>query len=405
MTSSASVTTLPLLNADERAHSERVVEHIRAFMRERGGVIGFDAWMRLALYAPGLGYYSAGATKLGSNGDFVTAPEISSLFSRCLARQCADVLQMTGGDVLELGAGSGRMAADVLTELAALDALPQRYLILEVSADLAERQRAHVAGLPRDLAARVQWLDRWPERNMRGVVLANEVLDAMPVERFVLHGRPGGIDVRALGVGLASTEDGETRFEWRETSPSAELMHAVADIVEALPAPLPDGYVSEVCLSFQPWIASLAAQLEEGVALLIDYGLPRAHLYHPERSTGTLRCHFRHRAHDDPFINVGLQDITAWVDFTRVAEAADSAGLEVLGFANQAAFLIGAGMESLLTTEMALAGDDARAQARLAGEARRLMLPGEMGEIFKVIALGRGYESPLAGFSTQTLPL
>jgi SAM-dependent MidA family methyltransferase len=405
MTSSASVTTLPPLNADELAHSERVVEHIRAFMRERGGVIGFDAWMRLALYAPGLGYYSAGATKLGSNGDFVTAPEISSLFSRCLARQCADVLHVTGGDVLELGAGSGRMAADVLTELAALDALPERYLILEVSADLAERQRAHIAGLPRDLAARVQWLDRWPERNMRGVVLANEVLDAMPVERFVLHGRPGGIDVRALGVGLAGSEDGETRFEWRETSPSAELMHAVADIVEALPALLPDGYVSEVCLAFQPWMASLAAQLEEGVALLIDYGLPRAHLYHPERSTGTLRCHFRHRAHDDPFINVGLQDITAWVDFTRVAEAADSAGLEVLGFANQAAFLIGAGMESLLTTEMALAGDDARAQARLAGEARRLMLPGEMGEIFKVIALGRGYESPLAGFSTQTLPL
>jgi SAM-dependent MidA family methyltransferase len=405
MTSSASVTTLPLLNADERAHSERVVEHIRAFMRERGGVIGFDAWMRLALYAPGLGYYSAGATKLGSNGDFVTAPEISSLFSRCLARQCADVLQATGGDVLELGAGSGRMAADVLTELAALDALPDRYRILEVSADLAERQRAHIAGLPRDLAARVQWLDRWPERNMRGVVLANEVLDAMPVERFVLHGRPGGIDVRALGVGLAGPDDGETRFEWREMSPSPELMHAVADIVEALPAPLPDGYVSEVCLAFQPWMASLAAQLEEGVALLIDYGLPRAHLYHPERSTGTLRCHFRHRAHDDPFINVGLQDITAWVDFTRVAEAADSAGLEVLGFANQAAFLIGAGMESLLTTEMQLAGDDARAQARLAGEARRLMLPGEMGEIFKVIALGRGYESPLCGFSTQTLPL
>jgi SAM-dependent MidA family methyltransferase len=297
------------------------------------------------------------------------------------------------------------MAGDVLMELAALDALPDRYLILEVSADLAERQRAHIAGLPGDLAARVQWLDRWPERNMRGVVLANEVLDAMPVERFVLHGRPGGIDVRALGVGLAGPDDGETRFEWREMSPSPELMHAVADIVEALPAPLPDGYVSEVCLAFQPWMASLAAQLEEGVALLIDYGLPRAHLYHPERSTGTLRCHFRHRAHDDPFINVGLQDITAWVDFTRVAEAADSAGLEVLGFANQAAFLIGAGMESLLTTEMQLAGDDARAPARLAGEARRLMLPGEMGEIFKVIALGRGYESPLCGFSTQTLPL
>src|SRR5512134_2989120 len=176
MTSSASVTTLPPLGPEERAHSERVTEHIRAFMRERGGVIGFDAWMRLALYAPGLGYYSAGATKLGSSGDFVTAPEISSLFSRCLARQCADVLRDTGGDILELGAGSGRMAADILTELAVLETLPERYLILEVSADLAERQRARLEQLPRELAARVQWLDRWPERNMRGVVLANEVL-------------------------------------------------------------------------------------------------------------------------------------------------------------------------------------------------------------------------------------
>jgi SAM-dependent MidA family methyltransferase len=388
------------LNADELAHSRRVVEHIRAFMQQHGGVIGFDAWMRLALYAPGLGYYSAGATKFGSDGDFVTAPEISSLFSRCLARQCADVLEMTGGEILELGAGSGRMAADVLTELAAIDALPDRYSILEVSADLAERQRARIAELPGELAARVQWLDRWPERSMRGVVLANEVLDAMPVERFVLRSRPEGLDVRALGVGWS----GEG-FEWRETSPSPELMHAVADIVEALPAPLPDGYVSEVCLSFQPWMASLAAQLEAGVALLIDYGLPRAHLYHPDRSTGTLRCHFRHRAHSDPFVNVGLQDITAWVDFTRVAEAADSAGLDVLGFASQAAFLIGAGMESLLSTEMQLAGSDTRQQARLAGEARRLLLPGEMGEIFKVIALGRGYESPLAGFRTQALAL
>jgi SAM-dependent MidA family methyltransferase len=400
MTSPASVTTLPQLNADERAHSERVAEHIRAFMRERGGVIGFDAWMRLALYAPGLGYYSAGATTRGSGGDFVTAPEISSLFSRCLARQCADVLRVTGGDVLELGAGSGRMAADVLMELAELDCLPERYFILEVSADLAERQRRRITELPRELSTRVKWLDGWADRNMRGVVLANEVLDAMPVERFVLRARAGGIDVRALGVGLAG--DG---FEWRETSPSPELMHAVADIVEALPEPLPDGYVSEVCLAFQPWMAGLAAQLEQGVALLIDYGLPRAHLYHPDRSAGTLRCHFRHRAHDDPLFNVGLQDITAWVDFTRVAEAADSAGLEVLGFASQAAFLIGAGMESLLTTGMQRAGDDAVARSKLAGEARRLLLPGEMGEVFKVIALGRGYESPLSGFATQTLRL
>jgi SAM-dependent MidA family methyltransferase len=220
----------------------------------------------------------------------------------------------------------------------------------------------------------------------------------MPVDRFVLHGRSDGIAVNALGVGLAGDE-----FEWREISPSPETLNAVADVVEALPAPLPDGYVSELCLAFQPWMAGLAAQLEAGVALLIDYGLPRAQLYHPERTRGTLRCHFRHRAHDDPFVNVGLQDITAWVDFTRVAEAADSAGLEVLGFATQAAFLIGAGMESLLATEMEIAGDDFVRRSVLAGEARRLLLPGEMGEVFKVIALGRGVDRPLAGFATQDL--
>jgi SAM-dependent MidA family methyltransferase len=388
------------MNAAERAHSERVSAHIRDFIAAHGGVIGFDAYMRLALYAPGLGYYSAGAAKLGGDGDFVTAPEISSLFSRCVARQAAEILRMTGGDLLELGAGLGTLAADVLAELAALDCLPDRYLILEVSADLAERQRARLAQLPASLARRVQWLERWPERPLRGVVLANEVLDAMPVERFVLRDAAGERRVRALGVASAGAG-----FEWRETAADPELAHAVAGILDSLPAPLPAGYVSEVCLAFQPWIASLASQLEEGVALLIDYGLPRAHLYHPQRVAGTLRCHFRHRAHDDPFVNVGLQDITAWVDFTRVAQAADSAGLDVLGFATQAAFLIGAGMESLLSTEMQLAAEDLQRQAQLAGEARRLMLPGEMGEIFKAIALGRGFDSPLSGFSTQALPL
>jgi SAM-dependent MidA family methyltransferase len=290
------------------------------------------------------------------------------------------------------------MAADLLAELAKLERLPARYRILEVSADLAQRQRERISRLPAELARKVEWLDRWPDVPVRGAVLANEVLDAMPVERFILRARPDGFDVRALGVGLRGDE-----FEWRELSPAPELMHAVADIVEALPAPLPDGYVSEVCLAFQPWIASLASQLEEGVALLIDYGLPRAHLYHPERVRGTLRCHFRHRAHDDPFVNVGLQDITAWVDFTRVAEAATSAGLDVLGFATQAAFLIGAGMESLLSTEMQLAEGDQQRQVRLASEARQLLLPGEMGEVFKVIALGKGFGAPLAGFGTQDL--
>jgi SAM-dependent MidA family methyltransferase len=400
MTSPASVTTLPAPTPAELEHSRRVVAHIREFMASRGGVIGFDAWMRLALYAPGLGYYSAGATKLGVDGDFVTAPEISSLFSRCVARQVAEVLQGIGGDVLELGAGSGRMAADILTELAALDSLPERYRILEVSADLAERQRARLSRLPAAIAARVEWLHHWPSPPMSGVVLANEVLDAMPVERFVLRGEPGAQRVRSLAVGM-----NVHGFEWRETDACPELAQAVQDIVSSLREPLPEGYVSEVCLSFQPWMASLAAQLERGVALLIDYGLPRAHLYHPDRRDGTLRCHFRHRAHGDPFTHVGLQDITAWVDFTRVAEAADSAGLDVLGFTTQATFLIGAGMESLLCAEMQLAADDMRRQAQLAGEARKLMLPGEMGEVFKVMALGRGYEAALSGLSMRLLDL
>jgi SAM-dependent MidA family methyltransferase len=220
------------------------------------------------------------------------------------------------------------------------------------------------------------------------------------VARFCLRGPAGRQNVRALGVAVS----GET-FAWRETDAPPELELAVGGMLGSLPEPLPDGYVSEICLAFQPWVAGLAGQLEHGVALLIDYGLPRAQLYHPDRMAGTLRCHFRHRAHDDPFVNVGLQDITAWVDFTRVAEAADAAGLEPLGFTTQAAFLIGAGMESLLTTEMALAAHDAQQQARLAGEARRLLLPGEMGEIFKVIALGRGFHEPLAGFGTQQLRL
>lgn len=404
MTSGASVTTLPVLNPEERAHCARVSAHIRAFIEEQGGAVGFDTFMRLALYAPGLGYYSAGAAKLGGGGDFVTAPEISSLFSRCLARQVADVLRVTGGDVLEFGAGTGRMAGDLLAELAALDQLPDHYYILEISADLAERQRERIAALPSEVASRVAWIERWPDVPLRGVVLANEVLDAMPVSRFVLRGEGASQQVRALGVGLGEGP-GKRAFEWREIPPAPELANAVESVLAQLPAPLPDGYVSEVCLAFQPWLASLASQLERGVALLIDYGLPRAQLYHPERADGTLRCHFRHRAHDDPFLHVGLQDITAWVDFSRVAEAAASAGLDVLGFVTQAGFLIGAGMESLLTTEMQLAAGDPRRQAQLAGEARRLMMPGEMGEVFKVIALGRGFQPELAGFASQQLML
>jgi SAM-dependent MidA family methyltransferase len=389
MTSHASVTTLPALDADEQAHSACAAEHIRGVIRARGGVIGFGAFMHEALYAPGLGYYTAGATKLGAAGDFVTAPEVSSLFSRCLARQAAEVLGSTGGDVLELGAGTGRMAADVLTELAALGVLPARYRILEVSPDLAARQRQRLGALPPDLARRVEWLDAWPREGFRGVVLANEVLDALPVDRFVWRGG------RAAGLGVGLSSDGA--FEWREYADDA-LAAAAATLARE---DWEEGYEGEVCLALDPWLGELATRLEQGVALFIDYGLPRRELYHPQRSRGTLRCHFRHRAHDDPFLNVGLQDITSWVDFTRVAEAGDAAGLEVLGFNTQAAFLLGAGLDGILTTEMQ--GADAVRQARLAGEARRLVMPEEMGEVFKVLALGRGVESALRGFAMRDL--
>jgi len=348
--------------------------------------MSFERYMELALYAPGLGYYSAGSTKIGPGGDFVTAPEVSDLFSRCVARQCADLLAEVGGDVLELGAGTGRMAVTILESLAELGVLPRRYAILEVSADLAERQRLRVEHLPPHLRDRVIWLDSLPETPIRGVILANEVLDALPFQRFVVH--PDR--VAELGVAL----QGEC-FGWQERGGAVPAVEA---LTRALSFTLPAGYRSEICLRLEPWIRSVGQCLERGMLLLFDYGLPRSHYYHPQRTDGTLRCHFKQRAHEDPFINTGVQDITAWVDFTRVAEAALAASLEVSGFATQAAFLLGTGIES-----MAAAVTEPLVQARLAGEARRLLLPGEMGEAFKAMALTRDLRSPLRGFQYQDL--
>lgn len=369
-------------------HSEAVARLIRQRIADEGGWIAFETFMELALYAPGYGYYSAGSVKLGPGGDFVTAPEISDLFSICVARQCAEVLRFTGGSILELGAGTGRMAATVLEHLASLDALPSEYAILEVSADLRERQQHRIARLVPELRERVKWLDRLPERPIRGVIVANEVLDALPCHRFIVRGQ----SVRALGVAV----DEQGAFTAREGEASEALTQAAAPIVQEMD--LPEGYTSEICLRVEPWITSLADCLESGAMLLFDYGLPRRHYYHPQRSTGTLRCHFRQRVHDDPFVNVGLQDITAWVDFTRVAEGADAAGLAVSGFATQAAFLLGTGIHTL-----AAADADEKTRIRQAGELNRLLLPGEMGEAFKVMALTRNMSAPLSGFALQDL--
>ncbi|MBK6596612.1 MAG: SAM-dependent methyltransferase [Proteobacteria bacterium] len=393
MTNPRALSTLPNLNDAERAHGERVAARLRERLALAGGWLGFADFMQLALYEPGLGYYSAGSEKFGAAGDFVTAPEMSPLFGRCLARQCAQVLQHTGGDLLEFGAGSGALAMTLLTELSQLGVLPSSYRILEVSADLQQRQRARLAELPDVLRARVEWLDRWPAQPMHGVIIANEVLDAMPVERFVLR-TDAGHRLESLGVAVAAS--GQLIDSLRPAPPL--LAAAVERAVGSLPQALPAGYQGEICLPLPAWLAGVAACLEQGVALLIDYGLPRAHLYHPDRASGTLQCHFRHRAHSDPLRHVGLQDITAWVDFTAVAEAADSAGLEPLGFVTQAAFLIGCGMENVLA-----AATSERERLAQAGEARRLMMPGEMGEAFKVMALGRGYEHALRGFAWQDL--
>jgi SAM-dependent MidA family methyltransferase len=376
---------LPALNEAEAAHSAALLQRITQHIAAAGGFIDFATFMELALYAPGLGYYSAGSAKIGAAGDFTTAPEVSILFARCVARQCAQILQqIPGGAILELGAGTGSMAATLLGQLATLQALPAHYDILEVSADLAQRQRERLASLPEALRSRVRWLQQLPAP-LRGVIVANEVLDALPCRRFVA----GAAAIEDLGVTSAAGA-----LTWARRPADAALSAAV----QALGTPLPTGYTSELCLRLDPWITSLAEILERGVMLLFDYGLPRAQYYHPDRRSGTLTCHFKHRAHFDPLIQVGVQDISAWVDFTRVALAGHDAGLEVLGFCTQAGFLLGAGIDELLGQAR-----EASEQARLAGEARRLLLPGEMGEAFKLLALGRGIELPLISFRHQDL--
>lgn len=383
--------SLPELSPEESAHSERLVQRIRDAIDAAGGWISFERFMEMSLYEPGLGYYSAGSTKLGSEGDFVTAPEISPLFSRCLANQCAQVLEtVTGGSILELGAGSGVMAADVLSELDRQQKTPDRYLILEVSADLRERQRALLQRRLPHLMDRIEWLDHLPDQ-FRGVLLANEVLDALPIQRFRIR----GLQVNQLGV---TWQLG--RLDWSEVHADATLESKVREIEFNAGEPFIDGYTSELNLRLQPWIAGIAAAMKEGAAFFIDYGLPRRQYYAASRSTGTMLCHFRHRFHDDPLINVGVQDIGAWVDFTAVAEAAVAAGMSVAGYTTQAHFLIGNGIEQFLAPK-----DDEELASRLqmARQAMLLTLPGEMGERFKVIGLTKGVELPLRGFSVRDL--
>lgn len=369
-----------------RALSERLRERARS-----AGPLPFAEYMEAALYEPGLGYYSAGLHKLGAEGDFVTAPELGALFASCLACQAAELGRELGEyDILEVGAGTGRLAAGLLSALRS-GSPPRRYRILERSADLRRVQRDTLAREAPAWLDRCEWLDAPPTQTWQGLLLANEVIDALPVERFELRDRA----VRQLCV--AAQADG---FGWASRRAPETLEGEVRRLESELGQPFPAGYRSELCLMLDPWLDGLAAGLERGLALFIDYGYPRAEYYRPDRRDGTLMCHYRHRAHDDPFFWPGLQDLTAWVDFTRLAEAGEAAGLEVLGYSSQAMFLLGCGLDDILADGLAAAKDGGLA---LGAEARQLTLPALMGERFGAMGLGRGLNFAPRGFSLQDL--
>jgi len=376
-----SSTALPEPSAEARAHSERVVEHIANSIVGAGGWISFMDYMGAALYAPGLGYYVSGARKFGAAGDFVTGPEMTPLFGRALSAQIAEVLAETRGDIVELGPGTGRLAADVLAELASRDTLPASYRLLEVSPELRARQRAHLASQVPSLLPRVEWIEVLPER-WRGTIVANEVLDAVPPHLIVR--REGSWFERGVamnGRALALVD--------RPLSNRALLDAAQA----AFPA---DGdYVSEINPAAQALARSLAQRCDAGALLLIDYGFPASEYYHPQRDGGTLMAHYRHRALADPLLLPGLVDLTAHVDFTAIARAAAGAGMRIAGFTTQAHFLVNCGILDLL----ARVGDvESAAYLRATNAVHRLLSPAEMGELFKVLMLTRGAAISPLGF-------
>jgi SAM-dependent MidA family methyltransferase len=380
--------SLPEPENAARLQSEKLVAHIINLINESGGSITFDQYMSAVLYEPGLGYYSAGSRKFGEEGDFVTAPEISSLFSRCLAFQCAQVLNdLDNASILELGAGTGVMARDLLLELEKLDLLPETYFILEVSADLKQRQQTLLNDSIPHLVNRVVWLESLLEQPFSGLILANEILDALVVKRF----RKTNDGFEELKVGLKDNE-----FIWLSEKADTELEQTLKQLEVQLPESIPEDYISEVNTNIKKWLSSLDSVLKSGVMLFIDYGYSQNEYYHPSRTDGSLLCHYRHHVHSNPFYYPGLQDITASINFTHVAEVADSLGLHVSGYTNQAYFLFGCGLEKLLSD---LTSQDIKSHTEMTQQVKKLTLPEEMGERFKVIALTKGYNQSLIGFS------
>ncbi len=385
---------MPPPGPDALAHIAACTTMLQDEIRLAGGWISFATFMDRALYAPGLGYYAAGARKFGQAGDFITAPEISPLFGACIARSVAPTLQHTNGNLLELGPGSGRLAFDMLPALELLGALPEKYLLLEVSADLRARQRETLATLPAHLFDRCEWIDTLPV-DFIGAMVANEVLDVVPLH---LVNFSGG-EMFERGVTLKGDQ-----FVWQDMSALPVDVQKMAGVVnrevfQHLPQ---DGYLTEFTPQATALTASLVQALKTGVVLLIDYGFRRAEFYHPTRHTGTLMCHYRHHAHTDPFLFPGLQDITAHVDFTAIAEAGVDAGGELIGYATQANFLLGAGITDLIAQHDP---NDAVRYLGLTNQAQRLLSPAEMGEFFKVIGFAKGRQTIDALANARQLPL
>jgi SAM-dependent MidA family methyltransferase len=382
---------LPMPDAKAQAVSERLMRQILRAIDQSGGAIPFDRFMDMALYAPGLGYYVAGSRKFGEQGDFITSPEVSPLFAQCLARQVAPVLGMVpDGEVLEFGAGSGLLAADTLAELAILEQIPDRYLIMEVSPELRSRQQATLQERIPHLLERVVWLDQLPE-HFNGCVLANELLDAMPVSRFrVLEQQIQECFVYADEKQLKACFRGAT------TPGLADAVIQLQDVLGGFES----GYVSEINLRQTAWLKTLSHIMGQGVVLLIDYGYSSVEYYHPQRNQGTLMCYYRHRSHSDPFRWVGLQDITSQVDFTAVARVALESGFRLGGYTTQAHFLLANGLDTLLAESDPQ--DVARHMALMQG-VKRLTLPSEMGERFKVLGLLKDLQVNLQGFALRDM--
>jgi SAM-dependent MidA family methyltransferase len=374
---------MPPLTPDAQKHSQQLIEFIQQNIQQAGGWISFAEFMQMALYTPGLGYYAAGSPKFGMGGDFVTAPEMSPLFARVLSNQIAEVLTVTQGNILELGAGTGKLAADILLALVENSILPKQYFILEVSDHLRQVQRETLASkLPKAIFECVEWLTVLPEHFV-GIILGNEVLDAIPVH--LIHMTLQGICERGVAYGGSG-------FEWQD-QPLTEknLLNTVTQLN------LPTDYLTEFCPAAQGLMTSLADCLAQGAVIMIDYGFAAHEYYHPQRNLGTLMCHYQQLAHPDPLLNIGLQDITAHVDFTGIAQAGVNQDLQLAGFCSQAQFLMNCGILDVMSQ---VSPHDMAQYAPIAAAAQKLLSPAEMGDLFKVIGFTKNMDMFLMGFST-----